>query len=368
MTTQAMVPSRRRWWQYFGPWPFYPLAVGAFAALIALSVRSLIMTVNDVPMEILTALIFGFVVYAVLRLANRYLPRVVSTLPGYVVTMVVAITLATLVRSLQGFVPDYPGLTPTADVAFAVFRVSVGLFAFQIIIGTLMDRLQRQVDATQEAYDVVEAQAEALLKADEEVRRSVATLLHDRVQGGLLAACLRLQAVEQTDPASRQEIDQVIHELEQLRSLDVRRAVRTLSPSLKDVDLETAIGELVEPYLPAVAVSISIPRHAVDDPTLRLASYRIVEQGLLNAIAHGQAAHIAIAIEPRAAGITITVTNDGRRVTPQHTSGFGTTLIDTWCRTLGGSWNLRPGASEGAVLTAHLPAPDGSRHPQRDLA
>ena len=355
MTTQSMVPDRRRWWQYAGPWPLFPTADAIVAALVVLSARSFLMSAQSVPMEIFTATIFGLLVFVILELARRFLPRAVRTFPGYLAAILVAVVIATLVRFAQGYVNDYVELSTRADIAFAVLRTTVAVLIIQAIIGTLTERLQRQVDATQAALDVVEAQAEALLKADEEVRRSVATLLHDRVQGGLLAACLRLQAVAQTSPASRAEVDHVIHELEQLRALDVRRAVRTLSPSLKDVDLETAISEMVEPYLPALAVTVSIPRGAVEDPTIRLGAYRIIEQGLLNAIAHGQAQHVAIAIECPPGQVDITVQDDGHGVDPRHAPGFGTTLIDTWCRTLGGTWSLTRGATGGAVLTARLP-------------
>ena len=355
MTTQSMVPDRRRWWQYAGQWPLYPVADAIVAALVALSARSFLMSANSAPMEVVVAAIFGLVLFVILELARRYLPRAVSTFPGYVAAIIIAVAVATLVRFAQGYVNDYAELSTQADIAFAVFRTSVAVLIIQAIIGTLQERLQRQVDATQAALDVVEEQAEALLRADEEVRRSVATLLHDRVQGGLLAACLRLQAVAQASPASRGEVYQVIHELEQLRALDVRRAVRTLSPSLKDIDLETAIGEMVEPYLPALAVTVSIPRGAVEDPTIRLGAYRIIEQGLLNAIAHGQAQHVAIAIDMHPAYVEITVQDDGRGVDPRRASGFGTTLIDTSCRTLRGSWSLKQGASGGAVMTARLP-------------
>jgi signal transduction histidine kinase len=357
MTTLSMEPERRRWWQYAGPWPLYPLADGLVAGLIALSVRSYIMTVPTVPLEILTAAIFGFIVFGVLALARRFLPRFVATFGGYVVTILVAIAIANLVRFAQGYVPDYPNLTDAGDIIFAIIRTAVGLFIIQAIIGTLQERLQRQVDVTQEALDVVEAQAEALLKADEEVRRSVATLLHDRVQGGILAACLRLQAVAQASPESRVELDRVIHELEQLRALDVRRAVRTLSPSLKDIDLESAIREMAEPYAPAVTVEVDIPREVIDDPTLRLGAYRIIEQGLLNAIGHGGATEVAIAITRTQSGIDIAVRDNGRGVSPQHSPGFGTTLIDTWCRTLDGSWSLQPRPEGGSALQARLPLP-----------
>ena len=362
MTTQSTEPDhRRRWWQYAGPWPLYPVADAIVAALVALTARSFLMSAQSVPAEIFVAAIFGLLLFALLELARRYLPRAVGTFPGYLAAIVVAVFVATLVRFAQGYVNDYAELSTQADITFAVFRTTVAVLIIQAIIGTLLERLQRQVDATQAALDIVEAQAEALLEADEEVRRSVATLLHDRVQGGLLAACLRLQSVAEASPTSRRDVDQVIHELEQLRSLDVRRAVRTLSPSLKDVDLETAISEMAEPYLPALAVTVSVPRGAITEPTVRLGAYRIIEQGLLNAIAHGQARHVAISIEQSATRVDITVRDDGRGVDPRHASGFGTTLIDTWCRTLGGSWSLAAGDSEGAVLIAHLPMRDEAR-------
>jgi signal transduction histidine kinase len=357
MTTRATVPDQRRWWQYAGPWPLFPIADGLVAGLIALSVRSFIMSASTVPLEILTAAIFGFIIFAVLALARKFLPRFVATAFGYVVAILVAITLANLVRFAQGYVPDYAGLSTGGDIVFSILRTAVGLFVIQAIIGTLTERLQRQVDATQEAYDVVEAQAEALLRADEEVRRSVATLLHDRVQGGLLAACLRLQAVAQASPESRGEVDRVIGELEQLRALDVRRAVRTLSPNLRDVDLETAVRELVEPYAPPLDVTISIPPDVIADANARLAAYRIIEQGLLNAIDHGEASTVAITIEPVGDGVTIVIADDGRGVAGSSKPGFGTMLVDTWCRGLGGSWELTPGASGGTLLTARLPGP-----------
>ena len=361
MTTRATVPDRRRWWQYAGPWPLFPVADAIVAALVALSARSFLMSAQSVPMEILVASIFGLILFVILELARRYLPRIVRTFPGYLATILVAVAVATLVRFAQGYVNDYSDLSTPQDIAFAIFRTTVAVVIIQAIIGTLTERLQRQVDATQEAYDVVEAQAEALLRADEEVRRSVATLLHDRVQGGLLAACLRLQTIAEASPASRGDIDTVIHELELLRALDVRRAVRTLSPSLKDVDLETAVSELVEPYSPPLAVTVSIPRDVVVDPHLRLGAYRIIEQGLLNAIAHGEAQHVAILVAAEDTDLVVTVLDDGRGVAEDYGTGFGTTLVDTWCRTLGGTWTLRSLRGGGAELNARIPASAQSR-------
>lgn len=355
MTTHPTVPDTRRWWQYAGPWPLYPLADGLVGGLIALSVRSYLITPESAPAEILSAAIFGVVLFATLTAARRYLPGVVATFAGYLGALIVAITVATMIRFVQGYVPDYPDLSTAADVIFAIVRLLVGLIIIQAIIGALQEQLQHQVDATQSALDLVEAQAEALLKADEQVRRSVATLLHDRVQGGLLAACVRLQVLARDVPESQESVERIIHDLEVLRALDVRRAVRTLSPSLMDVDLETAVAELSEAYSSAVTVTISVPRDMTRDPNLRLAAYRIIEQGLLNAVGHGQASTIDITVTPAKHSLDVRMTDDGRGLPPEKTPGFGSMLIDTWCRSLGGSWTLTSGSNGGAVLTAHLP-------------
>ncbi len=354
-TTLTTAPKRRRWWQYAGPWPLYPIADGLISGLIVLSVRSFLITGDTVLGEILSAATFGVIVFAVLILARRYARRLVQSLWGYLGAMTLAIVLATSVRFVQGYVPDYPDLTVGGDIAFAAFRTLVGVLILQSIIGILQEQLQHQVDTTQAALELVEQQAEALLKADEDIRRSVATLLHDRVQGGILASCIRLQGVAEEHAGARETVESIIHELEQLRALDVRRAVRTLSPSLKDIDLETAITDLADPYASAVEVTVDVARDAVPDPNTRLALYRIIEQGLLNAVDHGRARHINISIQRIANTVDLRMTDDGTGLASGTASGFGSMLIDTWCRSLHGTWSLANGAGGGAVLRATLP-------------
>ena len=95
MTTRATVPDQRRWWQYAGPWPLFPVADGLVSALVALSVRSFLITPATVPLEIFTAALFGFIIFAILYLARRFLPLEanypalgrwlarIESLPGY---------------------------------------------------------------------------------------------------------------------------------------------------------------------------------------------------------------------------------------------------------------------------------------------
>jgi signal transduction histidine kinase len=359
-TTAWTAPDARRWWQWVGPWPLLPLIDGIFAAGLAFAARSESITRDTALSEIAIAVAYGVIVGVIIAASRRWLTEFAESGLGYIATIIFAVLVGNAFRDSQGVVLDYPAQPAWIDFTIAVSRSVIAIVILQAIVGALQTRLQQQVTTTSATLDVVEQQAEALLRADEEVRSSVASLLHDRVQGGLLAACLRLQAVPDQEPSTRQEIDSIIGDLERLRALDVRRAVRTLSPSLRDIDLESAIREMVEPFQPAIDVSIAMPREVPDDPSIRLGAYRIIEQGLLNAIDHGRAHRVDITVTRAPDQLEITVRDDGAGLDAGHRSGFGMTLVDTWCRTLGGDWELRDADGVGTVLIAHLPVHDDS--------
>ena len=355
-TTAWTAPDARRWWQWLGPWPLLPLVDGLLASVLALSVRSSLLRSSNVVPEILLAILYGVVVGGIIYASRRWLTRFAESGLGYFTTITVAVTASTALRFAQGRVLDYPAQPPWSDFAIAASRSLISIVILQAIVGALHTRLQQQVFSTTEARKLVERQAEALLEADEAVRGSVAGLLHDRVQGGLLAACLRLQRALDQPTLSGEEIRRVISDLERLRSLDVRRAVRALSPSLRDVDLETALHDLVDPYEPSVDVEMVIEHPLGVTSDCALAAYRIIEQSLLNAVDHGRATSIRIAVHRERDRLTITVEDNGAGLPTAFTPGFGTTLIDTWCRTRMGTWSLAERDSGGAVVRASLPA------------
>ncbi len=355
-TTAWTAPDARRWWQWAGPWPIFPVIDGVFAGGLAFGTRAQLVTFANLPIEALNAAVYGLIVGVIIAASRRWLAGFAESAPGYAATIIIAVVVGTAFRAWQGFVLDYPAQPPWSDFTIAVARTLLAVFVLQALVGALQARLQQQLRNTSDALGVVERQAEALLQADERVRSSVASLLHDRVQGGLLAACLRLQALTVQESGARQEVDRVIADLEQLRALDVRRAVRTLSPSLRDIDLETAIRELVEPFQSAVDISISIARGVVNDANTRLGVYRIIEQGMLNAVDHGRARRVDISLTRTSGDLEIRVRDDGAGLGVDNQAGFGMTLVDTWCRTLGGQWELRDADGGGTVLIAQLPA------------
>jgi len=154
--------------------------------------------------------------------------------------------------------------------------------------------------------------------------------------------------------------------LEEVRGIDVQGAARALAPSLEASGLTASLQQLSSPYEGVTVVDIHIDAsldsmHADqgfygDGPSVTLAVYRIVEQGLLNAIKHGQAQHITIRVtQPDSSRVHIDVSDDGN--SPAGETGLiggGLATVDGWTRAFHGSWALHLNPNNGARLTAEL--------------
>lgn len=348
-----------RWWQWIGPWPLRPLPLGFLTAIFALATTSFSLTVATAPRIVGSAIAVGTLAGVTFWLCRRLAPHAVAHLPGYLVAVALASLASNAVRFATDTALDFRNFSPAANFVSTWGRSVVFALIILAILGASQRRLQAQVDRADDALAALRRQAEALLTADEEVRRQVSLLLHDRVQAGLIAACLRLRRSLKPIPDRDAEVAHVVDQLEELRTLDVRRAVHALSPNLSEVDLVSALEELGETYAPAMTVTCAI-QGGLDVPEdLRLGIYRVVEQCLLNSAMHGDAEHCTIDIGYAGPDIIVTVVDDGIGPMEDATSGFGTTLIDTWCRVLGARWTRRPGAGQavakGTVVELRVP-------------
>lgn len=341
-----------RWWQWLGPWPLRPVPVGLLAGLFALATTSFSLTTQTAPRFLASGIAVGVVSGGMLWVAQRIAPTAVTRRPGFFLVVAMTALAANSVRFLTGTNLDFPNFVGVSNFVFTWARSVVFLIVVLAILGAAQRRLQAQVDRADEAVVALKLQAEALLTNDEEVRRQVALVLHDRVQAGLIAACLRLRRTMDAATPDPHEIAKVIEQLEELRTLDIRRAVYALSPNLREVDLVTALEELADTYRPAMDITVT---QTVDVPAdLRLGVYRMVEQCLLNAAMHGSARHCRVDIAGDGSGTSVTVADDGSGLPRELTPGFGSTLIDTWCRVLGATWS-RVAAQAGTTVTVALP-------------
>lgn len=355
MTTLTM--ERDPWWRFFGPWPVQPLPVSGITALFAI-----VLGLDKGPWieqwpNVFTGGVVALVLWVILASARRWASKIVARRLGYVSLFVLASLTATTIRYVSGVLP---GTTdPVVQFIVPVIATTLFLIVVQGILGSAQARLHRENTRATEAVVALQQQQAALLKADEAVRQQVAIVLHDQVQAGLVSACLRLQTARSSDESFEEQqraIGEVIRQLEQLRALDLRRAVRSLSPNLRDVDMQTSLEELAEAWAPSMKVEVRIDGPIPKDHDLRLGAYRIVEQALLNAASHGHAQQCRVNLEVTDR-LHIRVGDDGAGLPTDPTPGLGSTLLGTWCRTLDGDWWWEGSPLGGVCLRAELSLP-----------
>jgi Signal transduction histidine kinase len=257
--TTSTESDRTPWWRFFGPWPLQPLPVAAIVGLMSIALGlDPGPWIEQWPVALAGSAV-GVLIWAILSAASRWVSNLVMRPVGYVGLFVL---LAVAVTSVREFVDVIPGTIEPAPRIVVISIVTTLFFILvQGILGTASARLSREMSRANRAIVQLQEQQTALLRADESVREQVALVLHDQVQAGLVSACLRLQAVRsdpQAEAEHHQAITEIIHQLEQLRALDLRRAVRSLSPNLQDVDMATALEDLAETWAPGMDIEVVV--------------------------------------------------------------------------------------------------------------
>jgi signal transduction histidine kinase len=372
---------RRRWWQYAGPWPLRPwmvsLTVGAAVFIVNTSTwrESSLQGVGRVVAEDLTSVAAGaFAVGTAVDIARRALGRPSpSHLVPYLCVLAIAAGVAALVLgAVETAFGSGTALEPQ-DLLLRAMRIWIMTVVASAIAGVTEERLSRQTRIAQQSFAELREQQSLMLIHEERSRRQFAMLLHDRVQAGLMTACLELKAASRGPAVDRQRFDDAIARIDDLRGLDVHQTARALSPDLANIGLKGALQELLRTYGPGLASTVTITPEismgqvSIPSNTL-LACYRIVEQGVLNSVVHGHATEcqITVAVGPRNT-VDIEVIDNGTGGTKATgISGFGSAVLDSWCRALNGSWDLQFPEAGGAHLIAMLSLEFGAELDLRD--
>ncbi len=357
--------AKRPWWSWLGPWPLRPWILSlSFALFYAAYVVAWISQAGAFEAATLARAVAGGVVliatsWAIAAMGRRWQRRHGVHVTSYVLFLLTLGLIGPVVRAV-GFGVETHGFGWGALVV-AFIRPLVLFAAVSAAAGIAFARVEREVAATKAALDLARAQQVQIIAADEEARRQVSLLLHDRVQSGILATCLELRAVaKRMAPADGAELAALADKLEGIRSIDVRRAARTLSPNLQEVDLQTALEDLASQYEASFVTAIDVPtevdrRLTRDAPFTALAVYRVVDQSLLNAAAHAGATLVGVRVAYQDGWFSVRVDDNGCGLPNVRQPGLGTTIINTWVRATGGFWSLENAmAGRGCLMTAHL--------------
>jgi len=197
----------------------------------------------------------------------------------------------------------------------------------------------------------------------EEERRMIAHELHDEfsqsvtaIRSLALAIAARPEAPPQTVETARLIADEAARLYDAMHGLIPRLEPLTLDTLGLSDTLENLVRDWQRRY-PGVALSV---RHRLDAElgnSVALTIYRIVQEGLINALRHGHPSSVEIDVDGNDERIVVTVADDGRGLPADfpRPGRFGLRGLAERVEALRGRFEVRSRAPHGVLLSAEIP-------------
>ncbi len=239
-------------------------------------------------------------------------------------------------------------------------------------IGAAFNRMARAVEdnvraerEAQEARTRLEERrelAQLVEQSIEEERHLIAHELHDEFGQSVTAIRSLAMAIatqsQQPDMANAARLISA----EAARLYDAMHGLipRLAPPSLDTLGLAATLESLVADWqrrhpTPLLSLQHELPADLGGSATL--AAYRVVQEGLVNALRHAQAAHVAIDVTASVGKLRVRVEDDGVGLPEQWSrpGRFGLRGLEERVERLGGTFGVRNVAPHGVSLTAEIP-------------
>lgn len=269
------------------------------------------------------------------------------------------ITLLTQMAAQKFLIP----LIKTVDflnvgvfVGELVTRFLFGIF-FVAITHNRFRLLGRELETSSVLNAELNTRYAKLIESDEEIRSHASRLLHDRIQSKLMLAGAKLTRVSGVlSDEGKLGVIPVIKELEQIRSIEVREVAQLLSPNLMGEGLTGSLENLCREFENDVLFNLNISNEVEAlGNSVTLGIYRIVEQGVINAIKHGPASNIWITVKTSSNKVLVIEVVDNGPGGDTQNYGTGSVIIDAWISILGGKKELESHPGKGFTLRVLVP-------------
>lgn len=292
------------------------------------------------------ALVYSLPVLALIAIAKALVPARSRVNPGAAILILVLIGFNAshaIYWQLKEFSHNFQQDLLLLLVVSNVIACMIG-FAYSKSVD--LDRIEAVVQVTRENNSL--AREAALFEQQMWIaRRNWSFVVHGTVQAALTAAITRLSSAE---PLEQYQIDLVRQ--------DLARAADALSKTPEtEVDLPVALGNLQTTWKGICDIKFEISERAnrslQRDANARMCVNEICKEAVSNAVRHGEAKAMTIAIDRSADELLIIdAANTGRPVAADIKQGIGSAMLDD----LTVEWSLTNNRALGrTVLQAKLP-------------
>jgi two-component system sensor histidine kinase UhpB len=218
-----------------------------------------------------------------------------------------------------------------------------------IAFNRMLDRLERERRQS----------GRRILAAQEAERIGIARDLHDEVGQVLTGVLLHLDAIAESAPAHRTEIDDAKQAVRHALN-EVRRISSELRPEmLEQLGLVSALTELTTTFsrVSGVRVEFEFDQSLPElEPDAELAVYRIAQESLTNVARHAQATRIKVALEGGLDSVVLRVVDDGRGFAGEPEEHGGLRSMRERALLIGAALAIKQGQSGGVEVRLEVPA------------
>ena len=240
------------------------------------------------------------------------------------------------------------------------------LFGISWLAGFALRSRGQQTEAAEARAARAEAEREAAARlAVAEERARIARELHDVVAHSVSVMVLQVGAVRHKLPPELSEDADALRVVERTGRNALAEMRRLLSAMRRDGDgvelspqpgldhVDALLGEVRRSGLP---VELNVEGEQFPLPrALDLSAYRIVQEGLTNALKHSRATQAGVTLHYAADELRIEVRDDGSGAAGSDGLGHGLVGIRERVKIYGGQMSAGPAPEGGFVLDARLP-------------
>jgi signal transduction histidine kinase len=283
--------------------------------------------------------------------------------------------LAIVLGSVVVVVANIPGPQSTSDLIFIPLRFVVAWIAGYALRERSEQAEAAEIRATLAERDREAAEMRAVLAEREreaaariavaEERARIARELHDIVAHAVSVMVLQVGAVRHNLPEGLEEDRDALGRVEgagRTALVEMRRLLGAMRRDGDGIELAPQPGlDSLDSLADDVArAGLPVRIHLDGDPValpraIDLSSYRIVQEGLTNALKHARATQADVTIRYRANRVELEVRDDGLGAATSDGLGHGLVGIGERVKIYGGEMTAGPAPDGGFVLAARLP-------------
>jgi signal transduction histidine kinase len=264
-------------------------------------------------------------------------------------------------------VVNIPGPQLTGDYIFIPLR-----FVVAWIAGYALHERAEQAEAAEERAAQAEREREAAARvAVAEERSRIARELHDIVAHAVSVMVLQVGAVRHKLPDALAEDRDALRGVERAGRTALAEMRRLLAAMRREGDeaelvpqpgldgLDSLLGEISRAGLP---VELHVDGQPVALPRgIDLSAYRIVQEGLTNALKHAHASDADVTVRYRPNELEIEVRDNGRGSATSDGLGHGLIGVRERVKIYGGKMTAGTATEGGFVLSTRLPISEDER-------